>query len=100
MRRLPPRLKLETEPYPYLPKWVCECAIPEVLRISRRSGVLIIPKSASLLNPAGVLPVPRGMPRLSPPLSAQFMCWRKTLGEVFPTYLPTTKEGWPKAMKA
>ena len=25
--------------------------------------------------------MPRGTPRVSPPLSAQFLCWRKTLGE-------------------
>ena len=47
---MPPRLKLGTEPYPYLPKRMCECAIPKVLRASRRSGVLIIPNSARLLN--------------------------------------------------
>ena len=47
---MPPRLKLGTEPYPYLPKCMCECAIPKVLRASRRSGVLIIHGSARLLN--------------------------------------------------
>ena len=47
---MPPRLKLGTEPYPYLPKCMCECATPKVLRASRRNGVLIIPKSAILLN--------------------------------------------------
>ena len=47
---MPPRLKLGTEPYPSLPKRMCECAIPKVPRASRRSGVLIIPKSARLLN--------------------------------------------------
>ena len=47
---MPPRLKLGTEPYPYLPKRMCECAIPKVLRAGRRSGVLIIPKSARLLT--------------------------------------------------
>ena len=52
---MPPRLKLGTEPYPYLPKRMCECAIPKVLRASRRSGVLIIPKSARLLNLEGWL---------------------------------------------
>ena len=80
--------------------------MPEVLRASGRSGVLIIPKSARLLNLADVLPVPRGTPRVSPPLCAQFLCWRKTLGE-YPVhmtrycfaYLPTTGEGWPKAMR-
>ena len=82
---MPPRLKLGTEPYPYLPKGMCECAIAKVLRAGRRSGVLIIPKSARLLNLADVLPVPRGTPRVSPPLSAQFLCWRKTLGE-YPAY--------------
>ena len=50
LRRLPPRLKLGTEPYRYLPKCMCECASPKVLRASRRNGVLIIPKSARLLN--------------------------------------------------
>ena len=55
LRRLPPRLKLGTEPYPYLPKGMCECAIPKVLRASRRSGVLIIPKSARLLDLEGCL---------------------------------------------
>ena len=65
----------------YLPKRMCECAISKVLRASRRNGVLIIPRSARLLNPADVLPVPRGTPRVSPPLTAQFLCWRKTLGE-------------------
>ena len=29
---------------------MCECATPKVLRASRRNGVLIIPKSARLLN--------------------------------------------------
>ena len=52
---MPPRLKLGTEPYPYLPKHMCESAIPKVLRASRRSGVLIIPKSARLLNLEGCL---------------------------------------------
>ena len=52
---MPPRLKLGTEPYPYLPKRMCECAIPKVLRASRRSGVLIMPKSARLLNLEGCL---------------------------------------------
>ena len=37
--------------------------------------------------------MPRGTPRFSPPLSAQFLCWRKTLGEYY-------RERWPKAMKA
>ena len=64
---------------------MCECAIPKVLRASRRNGVLIITKSARLLNPADVLPVPRRTPRVSQPLSAQFLCWRKTLGE-YPAY--------------
>ena len=48
-----PRLKVGTEPYRYLPKRMCECAIPKVLRATRRSGVLIIPKSARLLNLEG-----------------------------------------------
>ena len=52
---MPPRLKLGTEPYPYLPKRMCECAISKVLRASRRSGVLIIRKSARLLNLEGWL---------------------------------------------
>ena len=82
---MPARLKLGTEPYPYPPKRMSECAIPKVLRASRRNGVLIIPKSSRLLNPADVLPVPRGTPRVSPFLSAQFLCWRKTLGE-YPAY--------------
>ena len=47
---MPPRLKLGTESYPCLLKRMWECAIPKVLRASRRSGVLIIPKSARLLN--------------------------------------------------
>ena len=50
LRRLPPRPKLGTEPYPHLPKFMCECATPNVLRASRRNGVLIIPKSVRLLN--------------------------------------------------
>ena len=62
-----------------------ECAIPKVLRASCRNGVLIKPKSARLLNLEDVLPVPRGTPRVSPPLSAQLLCWRKTLGE-YPAY--------------
>ena len=62
-----------------------ECAIPKVLSASRRNGVLIIPKSARLLNLADFLPVPRGTPRVFPRLSAQFLCWRKTLGE-YPAY--------------
>ena len=73
MRRLPLRRNLGTEPFLYLPKGVCECAIPEVLGASCRNGVLIIPKSAPLLNPADILLVPRGTPRVSPPLSAQFL---------------------------
>ena len=48
--------------------------------------------------------MPRGTPRVSPPLSAQFLCWRKTLGKtqrtnpgiVFPTYLSTTGRGGQK----
>ena len=55
LRHLTPRLKPRTEPYPYLPKRMCESAIPKVLRASRRSGVLIIPKSARLLNLEGCL---------------------------------------------
>ena len=47
---MPPRLQLGTEPYPYLPECMCECATPKVLRASRRNGVLIIPNSARLLN--------------------------------------------------
>ena len=34
---------------------MCECASPKVLRASRRSGVLIIPKSAPLLTLEGWL---------------------------------------------
>ena len=83
-----PRLRLATETYPYLPKCMCECAIPQGLRASRRNGVLIIPKSARLVNLEDVLPVPRGTPRVSPPLSAQFLCWRKTLGQ-YPAYEST-----------
>ena len=26
--------------------------------------------------------MPRGTPRVSPPLSAQFLCWRKTFGGI------------------
>ena len=70
---MPPRLKLGTEPYPYLPKRMCECAIPKVLRASRRSGVLIIPKSARLLNLEGSLTDAtgnaRGLPSLKRPIS-------------------------------
>ena len=48
--------------------------------------------------------MPRGTPRVSPPLYAQFLCWRKTLGNtqranpgtVFPTYLSTTGRGGQK----
>ena len=47
---MPRNLKLGTEPYPYLPQCMCECATPNALRASRRNGVLIIPKSARLLN--------------------------------------------------
>ena len=85
LRRLPRGLKLGTEPYPYLPKRMCECAIPKVLRASCRNGVLIILKSAHLLNLEDVLPAPRGTPWVSPPLRAKFLCWRKTLGE-YPAY--------------
>ena len=63
----------------------------------------------TLLNPADVLPVPRGTPLVSPPLGAQFLCWQQTsFGGiprdnakvlVFPTCLPTTGEGWPKGMR-
>ena len=52
---MPPRLKLGTEPYPYLPKRMCECATSKVLRASRRSVVLILPNSARLLNLEGCL---------------------------------------------
>ena len=82
---MPPRLKLGTEPYPYLPKRMCECAIPKALRAGHKNGVLIIPKCARLLSPADVLPVPRAVPWVSPPLSTQFLCWRKTFGE-YPAY--------------
>ena len=78
---MPPKPKLGTEPYPYLPKRMCECAILKVLRASRRNGVLIIPKSARLLIPADVLPVPPGKPRVSWPLSARSLCCRKTVAE-------------------
>ena len=52
--------------------------------------------------------MPRGTPRVSPPLSAQFLCWRKTFGEYpayksrycFPYLSVYYREGWPKAMKA
>ena len=53
--------------------------------------------------------MPRGTPRVSPPLCAQFLCWRKTLGEYPACYLSLSvlsvlsvyyREGWPKAMKA
>ena len=47
--------------------------------------VLIVPKSARLLNLADVLMVPQGTPLVSPPLSAHFLCWRKTLEE-YPAY--------------
>ena len=52
--------------------------------------------------------MPRGTPRVSPPLSAQFLCWRKALGE-YPAYLSRYclpylsvyyRQGWRKAMKA
>ena len=59
---MPPRLKLGTEPYPYVPKRMCECASPKVLRASRRSGVLIIPKSARLPNLEGWLIDAPGLP--------------------------------------
>ena len=29
--------------------------------------------------------MPQGMPRVSPPLSAQILCWRQTLG-AYPAY--------------
>ena len=102
------KTKLGTEPYPYPPMRMCECAILKVLRASRRNGVLIIPKSAGLLSLADVSPVPRGTPRVSPPLSVQFLCWRKTFGE-YPayesrycfSYLPGYyRGGVAKAMKA
>ena len=64
---MPPRLKLGTEPYPYLPKCMCECATPKVLRASRRNGVLIIPKSARLLNLEDCL---TGAKRYAPGLSS------------------------------
>ena len=52
--------------------------------------------------------MPRGTPRVSPPLSAEFLCWRKTFGEYtayqsrycFPYLSVYYREGWPKAMKA
>ena len=49
--------------------------------------------------------MPRGTPRVSPPLCAQFLCWRKNLGGIprvliqvlfFPTYLSTTGRGGQK----
>ena len=82
LRRLTPRLKLGTKPYPYLPKRVCECAIPKVLRASRRSGVLIIPMSAHLLNLEGWLIDATGYaPGLPSPKRPKNLCWRKTFGE-------------------
>ena len=82
------RKNLGTEPFLYLPMRVCECADPQDLWASCRNGVLIIPKSAPLLRPAGVLSVPRGTPRVSPPLGAQFLCWHQTsLGE-YPAITP------------
>ena len=52
--------------------------------------------------------MPRGTPRVSPPLSAQFLCWRKHFGEYpeyqsrycFPYLSVYSREGWPKAMEA
>ena len=65
---MPPRLKLGTEPYPYLPKCMCECATPKVLRANRRNGVLIIPKSCTLAKPGGCLTGATGYaPGLSSP---------------------------------
>ena len=64
---------------------MCECAMPEVLRASCRSGVLIIPKSARLLNLEGCLIDATGYATGVPPLCAQFLCWRITLGE-YPAY--------------
>ena len=105
LRRLPPRLKLGTESYPYLPKRMCECAIPKVVRASRRSGVLILPKSARLLNLEGWLidatgyapglPSPK---RLISVLAQNLWGIPSVLIQVlfFPTYLSTTGRGGQK----
>ena len=48
----------------------------------------MIPKSAPLLNPADDLPVPRGTPRVSPPLGAQLLCWHQTFLGEYPAITP------------
>ena len=84
---------------------MCECAIPKVLRASRRSGVLIIPKSAPLLNLEGWLidatGYAPGLPSPMRPISvlAQNLggnTQRANPGIVFPTYLSTTGRGGQK----
>ena len=87
---------------------MCECAIPKVLRASRRSGVLIIPKSAPLLNLEGWLidatGYAPGLPSPKRPISvlAQNLGGipsvrvRVSPGIVFPTYLSTTGRGGQK----
>ena len=87
---------------------MCECAIPKVLRASRRSGVLIIPKSARLLcaedcliDATGYAP---GLPSPKRPISVL----AQDLGGIpsvlmqvcFPYLSVYYREGWPKAMKA
>ena len=59
--------------------------MPEVLRASCRSGVLIIPRSARLLNLEGCLIDATGYAPGLPSLCAQFLCLRKTFG-AYPAY--------------
>ena len=105
---MPPRLKLGTEPYPYLPKRMCECASPKVLRASRRSGVLIIPKSAPLLNLEGWLIDATGYAPGLPSPMRPISVLAQNLGGIpsvliqvlFSLPICLLQEGWPKAMKA
>ena len=84
---------------------MCECASPKVLRASRRSGVLIIPKSAPLLNLEGWLidatGYAPGLPSPMRPISvlAQNLGGIPRVfnpGIVFPTYLSTKGRGGQK----
>ena len=87
---------------------MCECATPKVLRASRRSGVLIIPKSAPLLNLEGWLIDATGYAPGLPSPMRPISVLAQNLGGIpsvliqvlFPYLYVYYREGWPKAMKA
>ena len=88
---------------------MCECARPKVLRASRRRGVLIIPKSAPLLNLEGWLIDATGYAPGLPSPMRPISVLAQNLGGIprvliqvlfSPTYLSTKGRGGQKAMKA